>query len=75
MNGISRRAGAVALGVAAAACVVFGVWHELRAELPRPEYRRLQRQSPEEVKIAVLGVHESPVGESPRRARACGPGV
>jgi hypothetical protein len=72
MNGISRRAGVLALGVASAACVVFGVWHELRAELPRPEYRRLQRQSPEEVKIAVLGVHEAPVGESPRERERVG---
>ncbi len=70
MNGVSRRAGALTLGLASAACVLFGVWHELRAELPRPEYRRLQRQSPEELKIAVLRVHETPVGESPReRAR------
>ena len=66
MKGISRRAGALALGVLSAACVLSGVWHELRAELPRPEYRRLQRQSPEELKVAVLRVVETPVGESPR---------
>jgi hypothetical protein len=38
----------------------------VQAELPPREYRRMQREAPEEVKIEVLRVGESPVPERPR---------
>jgi len=38
----------------------------VQAELPPREYRRMQREAPEELKIEVLRVGESPVRERPR---------
>ncbi len=66
MKGLSQNAGALMLGAATATCVFFGLARETRADLPRLEYRRLQREAPEELRIAVLRVHEAPVGESER---------
>ncbi|HET6326361.1 MAG TPA: hypothetical protein VFG04_16930 [Planctomycetaceae bacterium] len=66
MKGLSRNGGALMLGAATATCLFVGIAKESWGELPRPEYRRLQRQAPEEMKIAVLRVNEAPVGESPR---------
>ena len=60
------------LGAASATCVWIGLAQESRAELPRPEYRRLQREAPEEMRIAVVRVHETPVGESERERERAG---
>jgi hypothetical protein len=46
--------------------VFVGFAKESWGELPRPEYRRLQREAPEEMRIAVLKVREAPVGDAPR---------
>lgn len=62
MKRFSQNARALILGAASASCAVIGLWQESRAELPRPEYRRLQREAPEEVRIEVLRVHETPAG-------------
>jgi hypothetical protein len=72
MKGISQRAGALMLGAAAATCALAGFVLESRAELPRPEYRRLQHQAPEDLRIAVVKVHEAPVGESRRERERAG---
>jgi hypothetical protein len=66
MKRFSQNARALILGAASASCAVIGLWQESRAELPRPEYRRLQREAPEEMRIEVMRVHEAPVGESER---------
>jgi hypothetical protein len=67
MKGFSLSNGALLLGAAAAIGAFFGPSQEARAELPRREYNRLQREAPEELRIAVLKVHEAP-GESRRGA-------
>jgi hypothetical protein len=69
MRGLSRRAGALVLATASATCLFVGLAQVSWGELPRPEYRRLQREAPEEMRIAVLQVNEAPVGESPRERR------
>jgi hypothetical protein len=66
MKGFSPSACALLLGAASATGVLFGLGGQLRAELPRREYQRLQRQAPEEMRISVLKVNEAPVGESRR---------
>jgi hypothetical protein len=66
MKGRIRAAAAMMLGAAAATCVFVGFAKKSWGELPRPEYRRLQREAPEEMRIAVLKVREAPVGDSPR---------
>jgi hypothetical protein len=38
----------------------------VQAELPPREYRRMQREAPEEVRIHVLRVEEAPLRERPR---------
>ena len=70
MTGRVRAAGALMLRASAAMCVFVGFAKESRGELPRPEYRRLQREAPEEMRIAVLKVREAPVGERDRGGRA-----
>jgi hypothetical protein len=66
MKGFSLSSGALMLGAAAVMGAFFGLSQEVRAELPRREYYRLQREAPEEVRIAVLEVNEAPDGESRR---------
>jgi hypothetical protein len=66
MKGFSPKSGALMLGAAAAIGAFFGLSQASRAELPRREYYRLQREAPEEMRIAVLKVNEAPVGESRR---------
>jgi len=70
MKGFSPRAGAFVIGAASAVIAVFGISPLSRAELPRREYYRLQREAPEEFRIEVLQVNEAPDGEGVRRNRA-----
>ena len=46
--------------------LLLGVSQAVRADLSPREYRRLQRDSPEELRIEVLGVHERPLRERER---------
>lgn len=46
--------------------VLAGLCVAVQAELGPREYRRMQRDAPEEVKIEVLGVHERPIRERER---------
>jgi hypothetical protein len=70
MKGFSPRAWALMFGAASAVIAVFGISHVSRAELPRREYYRLQREAPEEFRIEVVRVNEAPDGEGERRGRA-----
>jgi hypothetical protein len=72
MKGFLPTAGALVLGATAATYAFVGFANESRAELPRPEYRRLQRQAPEEFRIAILKVNEAPLGESRRERERVG---
>jgi hypothetical protein len=46
--------------------VLIGLSATVRADLSPREYRRLQRDAPEEFRIEVLGVHERPIRERER---------
>jgi len=46
--------------------VLLGVSQAVRADLSPREYRRMQREAPEELRIEVLGVHERPLRERER---------
>ena len=46
--------------------ILLGVSMAVRADLSPREYRRMQREAPEELRIEVLGVHERPLRERER---------
>ena len=46
--------------------ILLGASLAVRADLTPREYRRMQREAPEELRIEVLGVHERPLRERER---------
>ena len=48
--------------------VLLGLSVTIQADLSPREYRRMQREAPEELRIEVLGVHEHPLRERERES-------
>jgi hypothetical protein len=46
--------------------ILLGLSQAVQANLSPREYRRMQREAPEELRIEVLGVHERPLRERER---------
>jgi hypothetical protein len=70
--GIRSRVG---IAVAVTAICLFGLLPAARAEVGIREYRRMQREAPEEVRIEVQRVRETPIRERERERERLGRAV
>jgi hypothetical protein len=66
MTDVFDRGGVCGLRAVCGLVVLLGLTVAVRAELSPREYRRMQREAPEELRIEVLGVHERPIRERER---------